>query len=207
MYTKNLSKSEINFYRKLSSPVKIQQFLNKIEYDAEPEARSPRYVIRERKAHCFEGALFAASALRQIGYRPLLIDLQAVNDDDHVIAVFKDRGWGAVAKSNFTTLRFREPVYKNLRELVMSYFDFYFNTLGEKTLRSYSLPLNLEKFDSRNWMTTDGELEYIGNSLDEMRHIPLVDSKIVLQKADKDVVNAGLLGARKDGLYKPTGKL
>lgn len=197
----------MGFFKKLSSPIRIQHFLDKIEYDADPASRSPRYVIREKKAHCFEGALFAAAALRQLGFRPLLVDLRAVNDDDHVIAVFKEnRCWGAVAKSNFTTLRFREPVYRNLRELAMSYFDFYFNTLGEKTLRSYSLPLNLSRFDSRNWMTTDEELEYIGDSLDEIKHINLINHKIILQKADKHVLQAGLLGAKKDGLYKPKPK-
>ena len=101
--------------------------------------------------------------------------MKAFNDDDHVIAVFKEEGhWGAVAKSNFTTLRYREPVYRSLRELVMSYFDFYFNTDGDKSLRSYSLPLDLTVYNSRHWTTTDEDLEYIGDKLEKMHHYPVV---------------------------------
>ena len=132
-------------------------------------------MIRKRSAHCFEGALFAAAALQFIGYKPLIVDMRAVNDDDHVIAVFKEDGhWGAVAKSNFTSLRYREPVYRSLRELVMSYFDFFFNTNGYKSLRSYSLPFDLSAFESRKWTTTDEDLEYIGDKLESLRHFPVV---------------------------------
>jgi len=137
-------------------------------------------VIKKRSAHCFEGALFAAATLQFSGYRPLIVDLKAYNDDDHVIAVFKQDGhWGAVAKSNFTSLRFREPVYRSLRELVMSYFDFYFNTDGDKSLRSYSLPLDLTLYNPRHWATTDEDLEYIGDKLEKIHHFPVVDKKMI----------------------------
>src|SRR5664279_3764828 len=165
---------EIKFIRDRNNPDKIQGFLDAIEYNPVYECRSPRWVIRKRSAHCFEGALFAAAVLQFHGYKPVIVDLKAYNDDDHVIAIFKEEGyWGAVAKSNFTSLRYREPVYRSLRELVMSYFDFYFNIEGDKSLRSYSVPLNLSVYNSRNWKTTDEDLEYIGDKLEQLRHYPV----------------------------------
>lgn len=202
------TEKELVLLGNLDSPMKIQRFLSEIEYDPDPESRSPRYVMRERKAHCFEGALFAAACLRRIGHRPLLLDLRAENDDDHVIAVFKvDGSWGAVAKSNFTTLRFREPVYSSLRELAMSYFDLYCNTAGQKTLREYSLPLDLSRFDRGKWMTTDGDLEYIGDELDRRKHFPLITESMVkrLEIVEVDLLRAGLLVAKEEGLFKPKG--
>jgi len=200
------TKDEIRFLETLSDPDKIQGFLDSIDYNPNYECRSPRWVIKKRSAHCFEGALFSAAALQFIGYKPLIVDMKSFNDDDHVIAVFKERGhWGAVAKSNFTTLRYREPVYRSLRELVMSYFDFYFNIAGDKSLRSYSLPLDLNIYSSRNWATTDEDLEYIGDKLEKMRHYQLIDNKMIenLKKASVTVLKAGLLGSNANGLFKP----
>ena len=200
------SKEEIKFLKTLDNPDKIQRYLDSIEYNPNYECRSPRHVIKKGLAHCFEGALFAAAALRFIGHKPLLVDMLAENDDDHVIAVFKERGhWGAVAKSNFTSLRYREPVYRSIRELVMSYFDFYFNLNGDKSLRSYSVPLNLTRFDRLNWATTDEDLEYIGNSLESLRHFPVADKVMIekLYKASESMMQAGLLGSKAEGLFKP----
>jgi hypothetical protein len=200
------TKEEADFLKTLDTPDKIQGFLDTLEYNPKYECRSPRYVIKTRTAHCFEGALIAASALRNIGFPPLVVDMKAYNDDDHVIAVFKtDNHWGAVAKSNFTTLRFREPVYRSLRELVMSYFDFYFNIDGNKSLRSYSTPLNLTVYDSQNWMTTVEDLEFIGDRLEQMRHFPVVSEKMVknLSKASDMMLRAGMLGSNEEGLFKP----
>ena len=161
------TKEEIKLLKTLNNPDKIQAFLDSIDYNPNYECRSPRWVMKKRSAHCFEGALFAAAALQFIGYKPLIVDMLAVNDDDHVIAVFKEDGhWGAVAKSNFTSLRFREPVYISLRELVMSYFDFFFNIYGVKSLRSYSLPFDLTMYEPLNWATTDEDLEYIGDKIE-----------------------------------------
>ncbi len=199
-------KSELRLLRKLDRSIKIQHWLNRIAYDPEYATSSPRFVMRDRKANCFEGALFAAAALRQLGHRPLLVDIRSWNDDDHVIAVFKERGhWGAVAKSNYTVLRFREPVYRSIRELVMSYFDVYFNPIGQKTMRSYSRPLDLARFDVRTWMTTEKDLGYIGDALDAAAHIRVLTPAMVraLNLADPDLVRAGLLGAKKSGLFKP----
>ena len=197
---------ELRFFKKLVSPIRIQGFLNSIDYNPDYECRSPRWIIRERKAHCFEGAIFAAAALRMIGHRPLLVDIRSWNDDDHVLAVFRENGgWGAVAKSNFTVLRFREPVYRSVRELVISYFDVYFNSIGEKTMRGYSRALDLTRFDKRDWMTTDEDLEYIGDRLDETHHCSVLTPRMIrsLNLTDPDLVRAGLLGARKAGLFKP----
>lgn len=199
-------KEEIRLLNSLKDPDSIQAFLDTLDYNPEYECRSPRWVIKRRKAHCFEGALFAAAALQHIGYKPLIVDMLAVNDDDHVIAVFReDDHWGAVAKSNFTTLRFREPIYRSVRELIMSYFDFFFNVDGFKSLRSYSLPLNLTIFDNRNWRTTDEDLEYIGDKLESLKHFPVIDKKMEyrLSNASKTVLKAGLMGARAEGLFKP----
>jgi len=200
------TRTETRLFRKLGSPIKIQHYLNRLAYDPDYGARSPRWVIKEKKAHCFEGALFAAAALRQLGHRPLLVDIRSWNDDDHVLAAFRQRGhWGAVAKSNYTVLRFREPIYRSIRELVISYFDVYFNPIGQKTMRSYSLPLDLTQFDRREWMTADEDLEYIGEKLDEVKHIPVLTPAMIrsLNPADRDLVRAGLLGAKKAGLFKP----
>ena len=199
-------RDEIKFLKTLTDTDKIQGFLDLIDYNPDYECRSPRWVIKKWSAHCFEGALFAAAALQFIGYQPLIVDMKSYNDDDHVIAVFKENGhWGAVAKSNFTTLRYREPVYRSLRELVMSYFDFYFNIEGDKSLRSYSLPLNLSIYNSRHWTTTEEDLEYIGDRLEKMHHYPVIDRLMInkLKKASDAVLSAGMLGSNAAGLFKP----
>ena len=156
-----------------------------------------------------EGALFGAACLQFIGYPPLVLDLKAENDDDHVIAIFKWKGcWGAIAKSNFTTLRYREPVYRTLRELSMSYFDLYFNSLGEKTLRSYSLPQNLNRFNHLKWTTTEEDLDVIGDWLTAVKHIPLVTPEQVrnLDLTGDYLVKSSLIGSNPAGLYVPKKK-
>ena len=197
---------EIRFLRTLRNPDKIQAFLDSIDYNPNYECRSPRWVIKKRSAHCFEGALFAAAAFQFIGYKPQIVDMKAFNDDDHVIAVFREDGyWGAVAKSNFTSLRFREPVYRSLRELIMSYFDFFFNINGEKSLRSYSLPFDLTLFNDRNWTATDEDLEYIGDKIESLHHFPVVSEKMIrkLSIASTSMLEAGMLGSKPEGLFKP----
>jgi hypothetical protein len=205
----NFSSDELNVLKNLRSPSGIQKFLNKTRYNPDYITCSPRKIIKSRTANCFEGALFAAAALRVLGHRPVIVDLIAENDDDHVIAVFKQNNcFGAIAKSNTTLLRFREPVYRTIRELVMSYFDFYFNTLGEKSLRSYSIPVDLSKFDKYNWMTTDEDLEFIGDYLFTIKHYPILTKKIIkqLSLADKEVVNLCFTGSIDEGLFKPKKK-
>ncbi|MGQ9620897.1 MAG: hypothetical protein ACUVTX_07935 [Bacteroidales bacterium] len=201
------NKEELKLLKTLERPAMIQDFLDNLDYNPGYECRSPRWVIKNRKAHCFEGAIFAAAALRFIGFKPLLVDMKAYNDDDHVIAVFKIEGrWGAVAKSNFTVLRFREPVYRSIRELIMSYFDFFYNTKGEKTLRSYSLPLDLSVFDRRNWEITDEDLEYIGDKIESLHHYEILTPDMIsrLNPVSELVLKAGLMGSDPEGLYKPS---
>lgn len=200
------NKEETRFLKTLNNPDKIQAFLDGIEYNPNYECRSPRWVIRKRSAHCFEGALFASAALQFNGNKPLIIDMKAVNDDDHVIAVFKQYNcWGAVAKSNFTSLRFREPVYRSVRELIMSYFDFFFNTNGFKSLRSYTRPFDVSFFETRNWQTTDEDLEYIGDKIESLRHYPVATPAMVkgLYRASEMMMKAGMLGSKPEGLFKP----
>ena len=190
----------------LASPVKIQDFLDSIPYNTTNRTLSPLLVLREKMAHCMDGGLLAASALRRLGYPPLIVDLTAENDDDHIIAVFREGNhWGAIAKSNTTVLRFREPVYRSLRELAMSYFEMYYNLNGHKTLRSYSRTMDLSRFDGRNWETTDEDLEFIGDYTYTVRHYPLLTKRQIrsLNSVPKYLYDAGFSGADIDGLYKP----
>jgi hypothetical protein len=205
----NFNDNELEILRSFKSPIDIQNFLNNIEYNPEYITRSPKEILKHKKANCFEGALFAAATLRFLGYKPLIVDLMAKNDDDHVIAIFKqDKFYGAVAKSNTTLLRFREPIYKTLRELVLSYFEFYFNTLGEKSLRSYSNPIDLTIFDKYNWMTTDQDLEFIGDYLFKVYHHPIIPKKFEkkLNLADKEVIDLCFSGSIPEGLFIPKKK-
>lgn len=192
---------EARALRRLGSPIGIQRELDAMPYHLASTAWSPRRVLRERTAHCLEGAVFAATALRALGFPPLLLDLEAVQDTDHVVAVFRLRGhWGAIAKSNFSGLRYREPVHRSLRELVMSYFDGYFNLRGERTLRAYSQPVNLARFDRQRpgWMTTEEDLWWIPEHLVEIRHTRLLSRAMTraLSRVDRRSLSAGLAGYR-----------
>jgi hypothetical protein len=185
--------------RALRSPVGIQKALEAMPYHVATTAWSPRRVLREDTAHCLEGAAFAAAALRALGFPPLLLDLEAVQDSDHVIAVYRLRGhWGAIAKSNFSGLRFREPVYRTVRELVMSYFESYMNLRGERTLRAYSEPVDLGRFDRRHpgWMTTEDDLWWIPERLVGVPHTRLLTAAMTrsLSRVDRRTLAAGLVG-------------
>jgi hypothetical protein len=188
-------------FRRLKTPEKIQYFLDHdLAYNKErdgPTCYSPRRVLRERKAHCMEGALFGAAALREIGYPALLLDLEAVRDDDHVLAIFRHEGCrGSIAKSNYSGLRYREPVYRGLRELAMSYFEHYYNPRREKTLRNYSRPVNLRRFDSVHWMTAEADVWAIPEYLTTIQHTPLVGPRAArrLGRVDDRLFAAGLVG-------------
>jgi hypothetical protein len=192
---------ERKIFQGLKTPEKIQQFLdNEIRYNMEPggdTCYSPRTVLRKGVAHCMEGAMLAAVALRRLGHPPLLVDLEAVRDSDHVLAVYRSNGyWGAVAKSDYSGLRSREPVYRNIRELVMSYFEHYFNPAGEKTLRAYSRPVNLRQFDRRGWMTSEEDVWVVPNYLCGIKHTPVLPRTMLRKVApmDKRLYAAGRLG-------------
>ena len=167
--------AEARKLRALKPPTGIQRYLDALPYNLKFDARSPKRVLHDGTASCLDGGIFAAAALRMIGFPPLIFDLEADRDTDHVVAIYKVRGhWGAVAKSNFTGCRYREPVYRNLRELALSYFNIYFNLRFERTLRRYSRPVNLARFDNRNWMTTDEPVWFIAEHLCEIPHIRLL---------------------------------
>ena len=203
---RSFTKEEIQLLRQFRKPHDIQTFLNSISYKSESGTISPKEVMRRREANCFEGALFAAAALKALGRRPLIVDMIADNDDDHVIALFKQNGcYGAVAKSNTTLLRYREPVFRSLRELAMSYFPFYFNINGQMTLRSYSNPVDLSRFDRNEWMTATDNLDYIGDYLCEVKHHELLDRRMILNlsRVDEDIVGMCFNGAVAEGVYRP----
>ncbi len=195
-----LTADERRALRRLDTPARIQAYLDSIPYNLERDGetmRSPRRVLRDRTAHCFEGAVFAAAALRVAGRPPLVVDLESVRDDDHVLAVFRDDAhWGAVAISKFAGLRFREPVYATLRELVLSYFEHYYNDAGEKTLRAYSRRVHLGRFDGIAWMTTEDDLWPIAEHLVTIPHTPLLPAPLARRRrwTDPRLRKAGLVG-------------
>jgi hypothetical protein len=195
-------RGERKVFSRLTNPVRIQRFLDDdLRYNLEPTGDtcySPRVTLRKGAAHCMEGALVAAVALRMLGHRPLILDLEAVRDSDHVLAIYRLRGlWGSLAKSDYSGLRSREPVYRTLRELVMSYFEHYYNPAGEKTLRAYSRPVNLTRFDSMGWMTAERDVWEIPNHLCDIPHMRLMPTEAErgVARMDRRLFEAGRLGA------------
>lgn len=190
----NLNKEEEKIFKKLSTPKKIQDYLDNlpINYEKEKETcNSPRVSLREQKAHCIEGAFIAATAFWYHGEKPLLLDLKTKNiktDSDHVVALYKKNGyWGAISKTNHSVLRSRDPIYRTLRELALSYFHEYFLTsTGEKTLRTYSRPFSLKKFGV-SWITSENNLLEIAQALDESPHFKIIPEtqKIYIQHASR----------------------
>ena len=195
-----LAPTEMRKLRSLNTPLKIQKFLDSLRYQYADTAWSPRRVLRERAGHCLEGALLAAAALRMNGYPPLVMDLEAVRDDDHVVALYREHGlWGGIAKSNYAGLRFRAPIYRTLRELALSYFEHYYNLRGERTLRAYSGPVNLTRFDRQHWMTSEEDVWCVPEYLVTARHYPLFPGKIArtLPRLDRRSYEAGMHGSVK----------
>ena len=193
---------EFRTLKRLRTPERIQGFLDAlpINHEAQGETyRSPRRVLRDRTAHCFEGALFAAAALLVNGERPLLLDLKVDErspDVDHVVTLFR-RGpyWGAISKTNHAVLRYREPVYRSVRELAMSYFHEYFLDNGRKTLRSYSRPFDLLPYVKRGWLTDERDLHWLVDTLDNSPHI-----RILPRGAERRL-------RRADTIERATGKI
>ncbi len=195
------NQEEINLFKKLNTPSKIQDFLNSLKINFEENGdtcMSPRMVLKTKKAHCIEGSLLAAAILRFHGHEPLILDMEGTKDDfDHVIALFKQHEhWGAIGKTNHAVLRYREPIYKNIRELVMSFFHEYFiNENGKKSLRKFSDPVNLKIFDDKNWVTSEKNIWFIPNYLCKIKHYPILTRKQIfgLRKADQIEIKAGKL--------------
>jgi hypothetical protein len=200
------TKKEMALLKSFKTPFAIQNYVDSIPYSTDNIYRCPRTAMADRKAHCFDGAVLAAAALRVAGYPPLILEMiPNGRDDDHIIALFRENGhWGAVAKSNFVGLRFREPIYRTLRELVMSYFEGYYNVNGEKTLRGYTASLSLKMFDSLHWTTDDTTMDRIATKLEKLRRFQLITGKMAnaLNPVDRSSYSAGLLGANKKGLFQ-----
>lgn len=192
----------------LRTPALIQAYLDTTLYSAESRNRSALQVMQDRQAHCLDGGMFAAMVLRRLGYPPLIIDLlpELNRDDDHILAVYKIQGcYGAVAKSNYVGLRYREPIYRSLRELVMSYFETYFNTEGERCLRAYTRPLNLKSYDSLDWPQNDSVGDLVEKHLKKLKPIPLLTPAQIarLECVDQLSYKAGMLAVNPAGLYRP----
>jgi hypothetical protein len=192
--------------RQLQTPMDIQLFLDSLLYSEEERYRCPRSVLRDRKGHCYDGAVLAAAAMRELGFPPLIMELiPNRRDDDHIIVPFRthDR-WGAVAKSNYTGLRYREPVYHSLRELAMSYFEGYFNMARERTLRAFGAPLRLARFDRIGWQMHDAAMDAMATALGECRRFPILTKTEArrLTAVDPRTFQAGVLGLRKAGVFR-----
>ncbi len=187
----SFTKKEIALFKKLNTPAKVQDFINSIplnfELDLEDTVKSPLMVMRAKTAHCIEGAILGAYILSLHGHKPLVMHLKTTTDDlDHVIAPFKVDGyWGALSKTNHSVLRYRDPIYKTIRELAMSYFHEYFLNNGDKTLRQYSAPLNLNEFE-KGWELLDRDLWGIDDELDRIKHYDIAPKNVLknLRKAD-----------------------
>jgi hypothetical protein len=201
-----LTAGERKLPARLSSPYAIQSYLDSIPYSTDDRYRCPLSVLRDRRAHCYDGAVFAAALLRRLGHAPRLVNLFAYRDDEHLLAVFQvDGHWGAVAKSNFVGLRYREPVYRTLRDLAMSYFEQYYNIEGFRSLRSYTRALNLAQFDHNHWTTRDQTMNLIAARLDGLRRIPLLTRRMIarLNPIDKLSYDAGMQGTDMAGVFVP----
>ena len=194
-----LSEMELRTLAALKTPYQLQLYLDSLPYIAEERNRSPLAVLQDGQCHCYDGALLAAAVLRRIGFAPLLVDLwpDPGMDDDHVLALYRVEGhWGALAKSNYAGLRFREPVYRTLRELVMTYFENFYSLEGIKTLRSYTRPLNLSRLDSLNWETDEHGVAVIEERLHQRRRYALLTPAMVkrLSPMDERAYQAGMHG-------------
>lgn len=206
-FLNTLNQDELTLYRSLDTPAAVQAFLDETVYSADHFYRCPLRVLRERTANCLDGAFFAAACLRQVGCPPLVVDLlpEPGTDDDHLICVYKRHGlWGAVAKSNFAGLRYREPIYRTVRELVLSYFEQYFNVAGMKTLRAYTRPVSLTRWDFAGWMYRDEGIDVIEQALYSVRQVPLFSPEMIAGfiEVDPRTLKAGLDGANEAGLFK-----
>ncbi len=211
-----LNHKELQLLKSLNTPDKVQNFLNSLPFNFEKRGethRSVRETLKSGEAHCFEGALLASACFSLQGRKPILLDLKVIRPDfDHVVALFRQDGkYGAVSKTNHAILRYREPVYRDVRELAMSYFHEYFLFDGRKTLRSFSKPFDLSRYKSE-WLTSGENLAYIAHDLDKSPHIQILTPKQIkkLRKADPIEIKASRIteyradrGSRKGRIRLP----
>jgi hypothetical protein len=200
------TKGELYLLKRHASPERAQDLLDSLPYRCEDGHFSARAPLRDGRAHCFDGALLAAAALTRGEFQPMLVDLCAERDDDHILCVYRCRGyWGAVAKSNFPGLRFREPIFKSVRELVLSYFELYFNMQREKSLRAFSKPLRLPSRTRLDWECNDRAGDAVVRLLNKQPHYPLLERHHTkrLREVDKRFYSSQLLGVNQKGVYRP----
>jgi len=198
------TKREQAIVRRLRTPEKIQDFLDQLPYRCEDGHLCARAALRDKRAHCFDGSLLAATCLLNSDYEPFLIDLCAHDDDDHMLCAFRWRGyWGAVAKSNFPGLRYREPIFRTPRELVLSYFEFYFNMGRGKSLRRYSRPFRLPPLHRLDWQCDDSTGDALVELLSAAPHYDILTRHGVkaLRDVDKRLYHSQLLGVNRKGVY------
>ncbi len=199
------TRQEQAILRKLQTPERVQAFLDALPYRCEDGHFSARAALRDKRAHCFDGSLLAAACLLKSKYEPFLIDLCAQDDDDHMLCGFRWRGrWGAVAKSNFPGLRFREPIFKTPRELVLSYFEFYFNMRGVKSLRRHSRPFRLPPVSRVDWLFDDRMGDVIVDLLSRAPHYDILSHHQgrTLRRVDKRLFESQLVGVDLKGVHR-----
>jgi hypothetical protein len=198
-FENRLPKPQRAVFRGLKTPASIQAYLDSLPYKAEELDRSPLRVMTDGQGHCLDGGIFAALALWRIGFPALILDLVPTPglDDDHVLAVYRmEGGWGALAKSNYPNLRSREPVHRSPRELVMTYFEFYFSVHREKSLRGYTRPMDLSRFKDPAWMWDEEGIRKVSKRLYSLKPIPLISetSAAQLNLSDERTYTAGTYG-------------
>lgn len=188
--------------KKLNTPQKVQDFLDRIPFNFEENGEtywSPKKVLKNKKAHCFEGALLACTYLQKAGIQNYLMDLKVKNlkkDSDHTLCLFKlNNHWGAISKTNHSVLRWRDPIYKSPRELALSFYHEYFLDTGEKTLLSFSKPFNVWKKFGNKWTTEDKDLDKIAEALDEYPHTDFVpkENKRFIRRAGKTEIKGAAI--------------
>ncbi len=212
-FEKRLPAESRKTFQALNSPMDVQRYLDSIPYVGEDRDRCPLDVLKDGQCHCLDGGLFAALALRRMGDPGLIIDLVPAADkkgqkldDDHVLAVFRRYGlWGAVAKSNFPWLRYREPVYRTLRELVMSYFEVYFSLNSIKALRGYTRPLDISRYDHLDYAWNEPGAALLYRRFYCRKIIPFISKRTeaLLQPVDQRAYDSGVLGVDLDWVYRP----
>lgn len=199
-------------FRGFESPMDIQRYLDSLAYIGEERDRCPLDVMKDRQCHCLDGGLFAAFALRRIGDRGIMIDLRPAKDsrghaldDDHVLALFQRHGlWGAIAKSNFPWLRYRDPIYRSIRELVMGYFEMYFTTRGVKVLHGYTRPFDIARYDELDYAWDEAGAAKLYRKFYARTEIPLMPStsEALLEPVDQLEYEAGYLGVNMDWTFR-----
>ena len=177
-----LTQREFDTLKRLDTPQKIQDCLNGMTVNHElggETVLSVREVMKQRRSHCIEGAFFAACALWVHGAPPLVMHLDCdLSDYPHVVALFRVRGhWGAISKTNGVALRYRDPVYRSLRELAITYLHEYSDKKHRKTLRSYSVAFDMRRMDPRLWVTSEAQCWEAHDRLAAVRHYPLVSAR------------------------------